>query len=117
MSMKLSEIQKILDAMFVFDDGFADRQVVSCGGSDFAEHLLILPAKDSLLLTGVMNEQLVPSVKFSGVTAVVFVRGKVPDDSIVSTARQFDLPLLTTRCSMFVASGRLYLHGLRGLEA
>jgi hypothetical protein len=117
MTMKLADVQDILQAVFLFDDGFSDRRVVYCCGSDIPEDMLALPAQDSLLLTGDMNEQLVPSVKFSGVTAVVFVRGKFPDERIVSMARRVDLPLLATPCSMFVASGRLYLHGLRGVDS
>jgi hypothetical protein len=44
------------------------------------------------------------------------VRGKVPGDRVIEVARSFDLPLMQTHYSMFVASGRLYMNGLRGLD-
>ena len=47
---------------------------------------------------------------------VVFVRGKRPDEPVIELARRYNLPVLLTRYSLFVASGRLYMNGLRGLD-
>ena len=44
------------------------------------------------------------------------MRGKKPNENIVKLARSYDLPVLLTRYSMFEASGRLYMSGLRGLD-
>jgi len=52
----------------------------------------------------------------AGVLVVVFVRGKRPDEPVIELARRYNLPVLLTRYSLFVASGRLYMNGLRGLD-
>ena len=68
------------------------------------------------MLTGITTEQVIQTAKVAGIVAVVFVRGKKPDENIVELARSYGLPVLLTRYSMFEASGRLYMSGLRGLE-
>ena len=45
---------------------------------------------------------------------IVFVRGKVPDDSIIRLAEQRDITLIKTRYRMFTACGLLYSNGLSG---
>jgi len=52
----------------------------------------------------------------AGVGGIVFVRGKRPDARTITLAENWGLPLLSTRYSLFVASGRLYINGLRGLD-
>jgi hypothetical protein len=47
---------------------------------------------------------------------VVFVRGKKPQDSAIELARSFNLVTMSTGYSLFVASGKLYMSGLRGLD-
>ena len=45
---------------------------------------------------------------------IVFVRGKLADDTIVNLATQRNIAILQTPYSMFTACGMLYQHGLRG---
>jgi predicted transcriptional regulator len=73
-------------------------------------------AKGAVLLTGLTTEQVLRTAKVAGVAAVVFVRGKRPDEPVIELARSNDMPLLLTKYSLFVASGRLYVNGLRGLD-
>jgi hypothetical protein len=46
------------------------------------------------------------------VRAIVYVRGKMPDEAAVKLAEQRQIPLLKTRLSMFEACGRLHQKGL-----
>jgi serine kinase of HPr protein (carbohydrate metabolism regulator) len=48
--------------------------------------------------------------------AVVFVRGKKPDEDVLDLARSYNIPVLSTNRSLFVSCGRLYMNGLRGLD-
>jgi len=48
--------------------------------------------------------------------AVVLVRGKEPDQEMVSEARSHGLPVLSTPFTMFTACGRLFKQGLRGID-
>ncbi|MDP3286465.1 MAG: DRTGG domain-containing protein, partial [Desulfobacterales bacterium] len=90
--------------------------VVAGGSADLMDDVLSAIAKNGLLLTGLTSEDVIRTAQIAGVVAIVFVRGKKPDEQIVSLAKSYNLPLLLTRYSLFVASGRLYMNGLRGLD-
>jgi serine kinase of HPr protein (carbohydrate metabolism regulator) len=56
------------------------------------------------------------TAKITQVGAVVLVRGKKPPQEMVELARQYNIPLLLTKFYLFVACGRLYMNGIRGLD-
>ena len=45
---------------------------------------------------------------------IIFVRGKRPDKTVLSLARQKDITILATPYRMFTACGLLYENGLEG---
>jgi len=114
--MKVSEIRDILKAELIVGEEQLDEEVVGGGGADLMEDILAAVAKGAVLLTGLTSDDVIRTARVAGVTAVVFVRGKKPSDSSVELARSFGLPLLMTSDSLFVACGRLYMNGLRGLD-
>jgi len=114
--MKIIEIKEILNAEVLVGEDHLERTVFGAGGADLMDDILSAVAKGSILLTGLNSEQVVRTAKIAEVGAVVFVRGKKLKKEILELAQSYDLPILTTSYSMFVASGRLYMNGLRGLD-
>ena len=114
--MKISEIKQILKAEVVSGHDHLDQNVAGCGGADLMEDVLAAVAKGAVLLTGLTTAQVVRTAQISGVAAIVIVRGKKPDLKVLELARYYNLPVLLTRYSLFVACGRLYMDGLRGLD-
>lgn len=78
--------------------------------------VLSAATEGAVLLTGLTTEHVLQTAKIAGVALIVFVRGKQPDEAMVALAKSYDIPLLLTDYSLFVASGRLYMNGLRGLD-
>jgi predicted transcriptional regulator len=66
----------------------------------------------ALLLTGLVNVQTIRTAYIAEIVAVVFVRGKKPDETVISAAREKGIPVLGTPYSMYEACGILYQHGL-----
>jgi predicted transcriptional regulator len=114
--MRLSEIQEILKADVLAGESQLEKPIMAAGGADLMEDVLAAIAQGSVLLTGLTTEQTLQTARIAGVGAIVFVRGKRPDADTVRLAENWELPLLSTRYSLFVASGRLYINGLRGLD-
>jgi predicted transcriptional regulator len=114
--MKLYEIQNILDATVLTGEDQLDRNVVGAGGADLMADVLSAVAKEAVLLTGLTTEQVLRTARLAEVAAVVFVRGKRPDMPVLELAESYQMPCLLTSYSLFVASGRLYVNGLRGLD-
>jgi len=114
--MKISEIKQILKAEVVSGQDHLDQNVSGGGGADLMEDVLAAVAKGAVLLTGLTTEQVVRISQIAGVAAIVIVRGKKPELKVLELARYYGLPVLLTRYSLFVACGRLYMDGLRGLD-
>lgn len=114
--MKISEIRDILKAEVLVGHDQMDKSVVGGGGADLMADVLSAVARGAVLLTGLTTEQVLRTAKVAGVALVVFVRGKRPDEPVIDLARSYRMPVMLTKYSLFVASGRLYMNGLRGLD-
>ena len=116
--MKLAEIVSVLDAspLVKGNDEQLNSSITTGGSSDLMSDILAGLSEGCLLLTGLTNIQVIRTAMISGVGAVVFVRGKIPPEDVIELAQTENIPLYTTPCSMFVSCGRLYAHGITGLD-
>jgi len=114
--MRISEIRDILDASVLCGDEHLDKIVSGGGGADLMDDVLAAVAEDAVLLTGLTTGPVLRTAKLAGVNAIVFVRGKKPKTPDIKLAQSYEIPILLTRYSLFVACGRLYMNGLRGLD-
>ena len=111
--MSLRAISEILGAEVLCGEELLDK-TVSCGCSaDLMSDMLAFGGTEAVLLTGQADVQAVRTAQIAGSVAVVFVRGKRPQERAVALARQIGMPLMTCKYLMFEASGRLYEKGLR----
>lgn len=114
--MKVYEIKDILEAEVLSGENHLDKTVIGAGGADIMEAFLAAVTKDAAILTGLTTDDVIRTAKVASVAAVVFVRGKKPSDNTIRLAQTYELPTMVTRLSLFVASGKLYMYGLRGLD-
>lgn len=112
--MKVREIRDILSAEIICGEEFLERDVFSACGSDMMSDVLAYVKEQAVLLSGLMNPQVVRTAEMMDMQCIVFVRGKHPDESIISLARDRDIVLLSTKHPMFASCGMLYENGLRG---
>ncbi|MFH1963901.1 MAG: DRTGG domain-containing protein [bacterium] len=85
-----------------------------CCGADLMSDVLAFIKSDALLLTGLVNLQVIRTAEMANIKAVCFVRGKEPSNEIVELAKEKDIPLIMTNFPMYEACGRLYQKGLLG---
>lgn len=89
-----------------------DREVRSGFGSDLMSDVLCYDVSQGLLITGLVNPQVVRTAEMGDVAAILMVRGKVPPQATLDLARQVGIPILGTPNIMFETCGRLYKSGL-----
>ena len=111
--MTLGEIQQILEAEVIVG-GNMKREIKMACGSDLMSDVLAFTKSGSLLLTGLTNLQVVRTAEMAEIEAILFVRGKRPQQETVDLADEKGLPLLTTDLPMYESCGRLYGNGLPG---
>jgi predicted transcriptional regulator len=110
--MILSEIRVLLSCDVFAGEEYLDRQVLYGCASDLMSDVLAFSRSGALLLTGLVNVQTIQTAHIAEVDAVVLVRGKKPDQSIIAVAREKHVPLLGTPYSMYEAAGILYRAGI-----
>lgn len=111
--MVVRDIIKILEAEIITAADL-DVEVKTACGSDMMSDVLAFVKDQSVLLTGLLNPQVVRTAEMMDMRCIVFVRGKVPDESVIKLAKDMDITLLKTRFRLFTACGKLYADGLRG---
>ncbi len=114
--MKIAEIKNALKATVLAGEHQMDNTIAGAGSADLMEDVLAAATEGCVLLTGVVTEQVIRTAKVSRVGVIVFVRGKQPEKRVITLAASYNIPLLLTQYSLFVASGKLYMEGLRGLD-
>ena len=112
----LSEIKDLLKAAVLVGDDKLDTSVAGSCASDLMSDILRGATEGAVLITGLNNIHVIRTAVIVGVAAVILVRNKEPDESLIAHARKHGLPLLCTPYTMFTACGRLYEKGLRGVE-
>ena len=110
----LKEIIDILDGRIIYGEDLLDREVFTACGSDMMSDVLAFVKEQAVLLTGLVNPQVVRTAEMMDMSCIVFVRGKSPDMGMIDLAEQRDIVLIGTDLEMFTSCGRLYAHGLRG---
>lgn len=110
--MKLSKVKEILNAeVLVWEDGL-EREVRSACGSDLMSDVLAFSKEKVVLLTGLVNPQVIRTAEMMDIKAVVILRGKEPTEEVLRLAKEKGVVLMTTGLTMFIACGLLYEGGL-----
>ena len=112
--MKMSKIVELLDAKVLCGEELLENEVHAACGSDMMSDVLAYVKDQAVLLTGLVNLQVVRTAAMMDMRCVVFVRGKKPTDDIVEFARDNGMVVLASEERMYPACGKLYANGLVG---
>lgn len=112
--MKISQISELLNAKVLCCEDLLDSEVCSACGSDMMSDVLAFVKNQAVLLTGLVNPQVIRTAEMMDMRCVVFVRGKKPTFDVIDLAEECGIVLLTTEERMYAACGKLYAAGLTG---
>ena len=112
--MKIKELISIVSGEIVYGDEFVENEVFSACGSDMMSDVLAFVKEQAVMLTGLVNPQVVRTAEMMDMKCIVFVRGKRPDMGMIDLAEARNIVLVCTNLEMFTACGKLYENGLRG---
>jgi hypothetical protein len=114
--MKMSEIASLLDAKVLCCEELIEHEVHSACGSDMMSDVLAFVKDQAVLLTGLVNPQVIRTAEMMDMRCVVFVRNKMPSEDMISLAADAGIVLMASPIRMFEACGRLYVGGLKPNE-
>ncbi len=114
--MTLLEIKDLLlcEVLAGEEDLSVDVQYVVA--SDGMSEILAFARSKELMITGLTNIQSIRTADIAGVSAVVYCRGKRPDNRVIEFGKAKKIPVLVTKMGMFDICGVLYNKGLKGVS-
>ncbi len=114
--MKISTIKELLNAQILCCEENINREVFSACGSDLMSDVLAYVKDQAVLLTGLVNPQVIRTAVMMDMICVIFVRSKKPGDEIIELAKESGIVVMITDKRLYEACGLLYSGGLRGNE-
>jgi len=113
--VRLSDVAEALEAEILLGENELGREVRTGGAADMVSDLRFFGSPGMVLLTGLTKASMVRAAEFVDACAVVYVRGKRPDEDALELAQELGVPLLATAHSLYDSCGRLYVKGLPGV--
>ena len=112
--MKIRTMMELLEAEVVCGEDGLENHVYSACGSDMMSDVLAFVKDQAVLLTGLVNSQVIRTAEMMDMVCIVLVRSKLPTQEMIELARESGIVLLTTDKRMYDACGILYTNGLVG---
>lgn len=110
--MKLGQVVELSSAQVLCGNDLLDAEVSRAFSADLMSDVLALGDSDVLLITGLVNNQVIRTAEMADIRYILFVRNKLVSEDILEMARQSGLCLIQSSRSMFRVSGELYNAGL-----
>ncbi len=110
--MKISQMQKLLDAEVVCCEENLEEEVFSACGCDLMSDVLAYVKDQAVLLTGLVNPQVIRTAVMMDMKCIVFVRSKMPTDEMTELARESGIVVMQCDKRLYEACGLLYSNGL-----
>lgn len=113
--MLLSDIKSVLNAHILSGEDAAAlgrKEIHTACGCDLMSDVLAFVKDQSLLLTGLINSQVIRTAEMMDIVAICFVRGKTPPEDVIALAKEKDITLMQTDYPLYMACGLLYNEGL-----
>lgn len=114
MIMLIEDIAKLLDAEVHTENHDKQLDICSACGADLMSDVMAFSKENAMMITGLMNPQVIRTAEMMDMRVVVFVRGKKPQLPVVLLAEEKSIAVLSTFHPMFTACGLLYKNGIRG---
>ena len=111
--MTVTDAVKILDGQFFCGEDKADMEILSACGADLMSDVMAFVKDRVILLTGLVNPQVIRTAELLDIHSIIFVRGKAPSRDMIEMAEQSDIILGGTKLPMFLSCGKLYEAGLK----
>ena len=112
--MKISTMQNLLDAKVLCCEENIGKHVYSACGCDLMSDVLAYVKDQAVLLTGLVNPQVIRTAVMMDMNCIVFVRSKTPSEEMLALAKENGIVVMKSDKRLYEACGILYSNGLVG---
>jgi len=110
--MKIREMADLLQAEVRCGEEHLDAEVTTAFAGDMLSDVLSLGTQPGVLITGLLNPQVIRTAAMMDTLCVVFVHGKAVGGQILELAQRSGVCVLSTPCDSYTACGRLFAAGV-----
>lgn len=114
-TMKVKEIVTLVAGEMVGAAIDPEYEITKAFASDLMSDVLRFSMDDTLLITGLCNNQTLRTAEMADLRVVLIGRDKQPDEDMIELAEESDITLIKSKYSLFKLSGILYDAGLQPL--
>jgi hypothetical protein len=114
--MKICTIKELLNADVLCCEEKLNTHVYAACGCDLMSDVLAYVKDQAVLLTGLVNPQVVRTALMMDMHCIVFVRSKNPTEEMLKLAKDHGIVILATDMQLYEACGLLYTNGLIGYK-
>lgn len=116
--MKIKQIIKLLKAKEHFIPNNKNIDILYASASDMMSDVLAYMSNGSnvLLITGLLTPQVIRTATLMDISAVVFTRGKIPNQNIINDAMKNQIIILSTKLTTYTTCGLLFSNGLQSVD-
>ena len=111
--MTINDTQKAIEAELIEGTGRDEVEIISACGADLMSDVMAFVKDQVMLLTGLINVQVIRTAILMDIQAICFVRGKQPNQEMIDMAKENGIVLLKTKLPLFLTCGKLYEAGVR----
>jgi len=69
------------------------------------------------LVTGLVTNQALRTAEILDLETIIFVRGKIPSQTVIELADKIGITLISTGLTMYKTSGLLFINGVKSYES
>jgi hypothetical protein len=112
--MTIREIKDLIGAEVLCCEQNLERDAYSACGCDLMSDVLAYVKDQAVLLTGLVNPQVVRTAEMMDMICIVFVRSKTPTKEMLDLAKESGIVVMKCNKRLYEACGLLYSNGLVG---
>lgn len=112
--MELKEIIRQIKGRLIYEtEEILQRKYAYAVASDLMSDVMLETADDSLLITSLVNPQVIRASEMMNITCIIITCGKTATDTMIQLARNRNIALAETADTTFTVCGKLHGMGLR----
>ena len=113
--MKIKEIAELVGGEIVGARSDDEYEVVKAFASDLMSDVLRFSMDETVLITGLCNNQTMRTSEMADLRVVLIGRDKQPDAEMLELAEDSGITIIKSKYSIFKISGILYAAGIQPL--
>lgn len=113
--MKVQDIIDITEGEFACGEYHSEANIDNAFASDLMSDVLTLNSENMILITGLINMQVIRTAEMADIRHILFVRNKKPSQEMIDLAKNEDMSIILCKKSMFATCGLLAKAGLEAV--